>query len=86
MIRIRLALNGAKKKPFYNIIVTDKRNPRNGRFIEKIGFLNSITKNKIKNIKINMKRLEYWKKTGAKLSKRLKYSIKKIKQKTNANE
>ncbi|WDI79047.1 30S ribosomal protein S16 [Candidatus Purcelliella pentastirinorum] len=81
MIKIRLALNGAKKKPFYNIIVTDKRNPRNGRFIEKIGFLNSITKNKIKNIKINMERLKYWKKTGAKLSKRLEHSMKKINNK-----
>lgn len=78
MIRIRLALHGTKKKPFYNIIVTDKRNSRNGRFIEKIGFLDPITKNKDKIIKINIKKLKYWEKIGAKLSKRLKPLIKKI--------
>ena len=42
MVTIRLARGGAKKRPFYRVVVTDSRNPRDGRFIEQIGFFNPI--------------------------------------------
>lgn len=42
MVTIRLARHGAKKRPFYQVVVTDSRNARNGRFIERVGFFNPI--------------------------------------------
>ncbi|WP_343153352.1 30S ribosomal protein S16 [Buchnera aphidicola (Mindarus keteleerifoliae)] len=75
MVKIRLIRNGAKKKPFYQIVITDSRKSRNGKFIEKIGFFDPIHNNKEKNANINLERLTYWKKQGAQLSERVKYII-----------
>ncbi|CAL4043008.1 30S ribosomal protein S16 [Buchnera aphidicola (Phyllaphis fagi)] len=80
MVKIRLALHGSKKKPFYKIIVTDSRFPRNGRFIENIGFFNPNVHNKAKKINLNINRMDYWVKNGAILSNRIKYFIKVIKK------
>lgn len=63
MVKIRLKRVGAKKKPFYRIIVADSRSPRNGRFIEEIGYYNPIDKSQIK---INTERAKQWIDTGAK--------------------
>lgn len=75
MVKIRLTRKGCKNKPFYQIIVTDSRNARDGRFIEKIGFFNPI---KIQFSQININRVNYWVSKGAKISNRVKYIIKKI--------
>ncbi|WP_259288904.1 30S ribosomal protein S16 [Candidatus Nasuia deltocephalinicola] len=64
MLKIRFFRNGLKKKPFYLIVVTDSKNPRNGKFIDKIGFFNPFSKLK----KINLNKFLYWKNIGAKLS------------------
>lgn len=48
MVTIRLARHGAKKRPFYQVVVTDSRNARNGRFIERVGFFNPIASEKEK--------------------------------------
>ncbi|OQM34250.1 30S ribosomal protein S16 [bacterium endosymbiont of Pedicinus badii] len=69
MVVIRLRRTGSKKKPFYQIVVTEKRNARNGKFIEKVGFFDPILKNK--KYFLNRDRILYWKKNGAKLSKRV---------------
>ncbi|WP_343189329.1 30S ribosomal protein S16 [Buchnera aphidicola] len=80
MVIIRLARHGCKKKPFYKIVVADTRFPRNGRFIEKIGYFNPIKSKKKNNIFINIKKLKYWKKIGVKITSRIKYLINKIKE------
>lgn len=78
MVIIRLSRGGSKKKPFYNIIVTNSLNSRDGRFIEKIGFYNPMI-NKEKNIYISIDRLNYWKSVGAQLSLSVKRIVKKNK-------
>ncbi len=63
-VKIRLKRMGAKKTPFYRIIVADSRSPRDGRFIEEIGYYNPLTEPK--TIKIDNERAQSWLNTGAK--------------------
>lgn len=78
MVVIRLARGGAKKRPFYNVVVTDSRNRRDGRFIERIGFFNPIYSGKAEEIRIDANRLQYWQGQGAKLSETVNELVKKI--------
>lgn len=68
MVVIRLARGGAKKRPFYNIVVADSRNRRDGRFIERVGFYNPIAGAGEEGIRIAHDRVNYWSQRGAKLS------------------
>ena len=68
MVTIRLARGGAKKRPFYNIVVADSRNRRDGRFIERIGFYNPVASGNAEALRINRERLSYWQGVGAQLS------------------
>ncbi len=68
MVVIRLARGGAKKRPFYNMVVTDSRNPRDGRFIERIGFYNPMAAESEEALRVQLDRLAYWQDRGAKLS------------------
>jgi small subunit ribosomal protein S16 len=68
MVVIRLARGGAKKRPFYNMVVTDSRNPRDGRFIERIGFYNPMAAESEEALRVRLDRLTYWQDRGAKLS------------------
>jgi small subunit ribosomal protein S16 len=68
MVVIRLARGGAKKRPFYNIVVADSRNRRDGRFIERVGFYNPIAGEGEEGVRIAHDRLTYWTQKGAKLS------------------
>jgi small subunit ribosomal protein S16 len=68
MVVIRLARSGAKKRPFYNMVVTDSRNRRDGRFVERIGFYNPKAAESEQNLVINTERLAYWQSKGAQLS------------------
>lgn len=68
MVVIRLARGGAKKRPFYNLVVADSRTRRDGRFIERIGFYNPIATEKEEGLRIAADRLDYWQKQGAQLS------------------
>lgn len=63
MVRLRLSRVGAKKKPHYRIVVTDARSPRDGRFIEKLGFYNPTTNPKM--LQVNLERVDYWVSKGA---------------------
>ena len=67
MVVIRLARGGAKKRPFYNIVATDSRNRRDGRFIERIGYYNSMASGKEVGLNITADRLSYWQGGGAQL-------------------
>ncbi len=65
-LKIRLARGGAKKRPFYSIVVSDSRNPRDGRFIEKIGTYNPLLgKSDEKRVQYNDERAKYWLSKGA---------------------
>ena len=68
MVVIRLARSGAKKRPFFNMVVTDSRNRRDGRFVERVGFYNPVASGNEKGIVINVVRLAYWQSKGAQLS------------------
>ena len=68
MVVIRLARGGAKKRPFYNIVATDSRNRRDGRFIERVGFYNPLASDKEEGLRVAQDRLAYWQGVGAQLS------------------
>jgi small subunit ribosomal protein S16 len=68
MVVIRLARGGAKKRPFFNIVATDSRNRRDGRFIERLGFYNPVASGSAETLRIAEDRLSYWQGVGAQLS------------------
>ena len=69
MVVVRLSRGGAKKRPFFNIVVTDKRNRRDGSFIERLGFYNPTASEKEKQaLRVDLGRVEHWKAQGAQLS------------------
>ncbi|XZR52883.1 MAG: 30S ribosomal protein S16 [Enterobacteriaceae bacterium] len=76
MIKIRLKRVGTKNKPFFQIIVIDKRKSNNGKFIERIGYFNPINNSDIKNLNLFKKRIKYWNNLGAINSCRIKKIIK----------
>ena len=65
MVVIRLSRGGAKHRPFFNIVVADKRVRRDGRFIERLGFYNPIAKDGEEGVRIAQDRLTYWRSVGA---------------------
>ena len=68
MVVIRLARGGAKKRPFYNVVVADSRHRRDGRFIERVGFYNPVAAEREEALRIAHDRVDYWKQHGAILS------------------
>jgi small subunit ribosomal protein S16 len=68
MVVIRLARGGAKKRPFFNFVVADSRFPRDGRFIERLGFYDPKAPEGRERLRINRERLDFWKGKGALLS------------------
>jgi small subunit ribosomal protein S16 len=68
MVVIRLARGGAKKRPFYNIVVSDSRERRDGRFIERVGFYNPMAAGGEEPLRVAMDRVTYWSGVGAQLS------------------
>jgi len=71
MVVIRLARGGAKKRPFYQVVVTDSRNARDGRFIERIGFFNPLATGQAEKLRLNAERYAYWVAQGAQPSDRV---------------
>lgn len=76
MVIIRLARGGAKKSPFYNVVVADSRNRRDGRFIERVGFFNPIAKAGQEGLRLNSERIAFWQGNGAQLSDRVALLVK----------
>ena len=67
MLKIRLSMGGAKKRPVYKIVIADSRFPRDGRFIEKVGFFNPLLpKTKKERINLEVERIKHWISKGAK--------------------
>lgn len=79
MVVIRLARGGAKKRPFYSIVVADRRRSPTGKFIERIGFFNPIASAGEEALKIDMERIDYWVNNGAQLSDRVSQLVKSMK-------
>ncbi len=71
MVKIRLSRGGAKKRPFYHIVVADSRSKRDGRRIEKIGFFNPLAKGQEERLRVDLERVDYWTGVGAQVSERV---------------
>ncbi|BAS47806.1 30S ribosomal protein S16 [Aggregatibacter actinomycetemcomitans NUM4039] len=78
MVTIRLSRGGAKKRPFYQIVVADSRSPRDGRFIEPVGFFNPIAQGKAERVRIDLDRVNHWVGQGASLSDRVASLVKEV--------
>ena len=76
MVVIRLARTGSKKNPFYHIVIADKRKPRDGRFIERLGYYNPMARGQDVRLQIEKERVDYWLGQGAKASERVTHLIK----------
>ena len=72
MVTIRLSRGGAKKRPFYHFTVTDNKSPRDGRFIERIGFFNPVARGNEERLRVDLARAEHWINQGAQLSNRVR--------------
>ena len=71
MVTIRLSRTGAKKRPFYHIVVADSRKPRDGRYIERVGFFNPIAKGNEEKLRLDLARFDHWVSKGAQASERV---------------
>ena len=72
MVKIRLSRAGAKKVPFYHIVVTDSRRARDGRRIERVGFFNPLARGQEERLRLDLERVDYWTGEGAQLSDRVR--------------
>jgi small subunit ribosomal protein S16 len=80
MVTIRLQRGGAKKRPFYQLVVADSRRARNGRFIENIGFFNPTAQGQAERLRVDLERVDYWVGVGANLSDRVSSLVKEAKK------
>lgn len=80
MVVIRLARSGSKKRPFYHLSVADQRFPRDGRFIERVGFFNPVARGSEERLRVDLERIEYWVSKGAQASDRVTKLIKDAKK------
>lgn len=78
MVIIRLARGGAKKRPFFNMVVADSRNARDGKFIERVGFYNPRAAGGEESLRVKLDRVTYWQSQGAQLSDTVGKLIKKF--------
>ncbi len=83
MVVIRLARGGAKDSPFYHVVVTDSRNSRDGRYLERVGFFNPLAKGQEEKLRLDLERVEHWKSKGAQPSERV---VKLIKEAAKATQ
>jgi small subunit ribosomal protein S16 len=79
MVTIRLSRGGAKKRPFYHVVVTDSRTPRDGRYIERLGFFNPLAAKHEETLRVDAERVKYWVSKGAQPSDRVQYLLKEHK-------
>ncbi|AHE66038.1 30S ribosomal protein S16 [Legionella oakridgensis] len=78
MVVIRLSRAGAKKRPFYHIVVTDSRRRRDGNYIERIGYFNPVARGQEIRLHLEIDKLKNWEKVGAQLSDRVKSLVKEF--------
>ena len=71
MLKMRLSMGGTKKRPHYRVVVADTRSPRDGRFIERIGFFNPMARGQEERLRLDLERMAYWQNQGAQVSPRV---------------
>lgn len=71
MVTIRMSRSGAKKRPYYTVVVTDSRNKRDGRCIERVGFFNPLAQGQEETLRLDMERIKHWISQGAQTSARV---------------
>ena len=76
MVSIRLARGGSKRRPFYHVVVSDSRSPRDGRYIERLGFFNPQARGQEEGLRLDSARIDYWVSKGAQPSDRVSSLIK----------
>jgi small subunit ribosomal protein S16 len=84
MVTIRLARGGAKKAPFYNVVVTDSRNRRDGRYIERLGFFNPVARGQEEPLRLSLERIDHWLNNGAQMTDRVKSLVKTAQKQATA--
>lgn len=84
MVKIRLSRGGAPKRPFYHVMVTDSRSPRDGRSIERVGFYNPVATGKEVKLQLDTDRINAWVAKGAQMTDKVKFLIKQQAQATPA--
>lgn len=80
MVKIRLARGGAKKTPFYHLVVTDSRHKRDGRNIERLGFFNPVARGQEQRLRVDTDRVDHWLDQGAQLSERADHLVKEARK------
>lgn len=80
MVTIRLSRAGAKRSPFYHIVVTDSRSRRDGAYIERLGFFNPVARGQSQRLSLNLERAEHWLTIGAQTSDRVRDLIKEYRK------
>ncbi len=71
MVSIRLARGGAKKRPYYDVVVTDSKSPRDGRIIERVGLFNPVARGQSPRLRLDMEKIDAWVANGAQMSGRV---------------
>ncbi|MFL0806032.1 MAG: 30S ribosomal protein S16 [Oceanobacter sp.] len=84
MVVIRLARSGSKKRPFYHINVADSRMPRDGRFIERLGFFNPMARGSEESLRVELERVDFWLARGAQATDRVAKLLKDARVAANA--
>ena len=80
MVVIRLSRAGAKKRPFYHMVVTDSRQRRDSNYVEELGYFNPVARGQEKRLHLNLEKITYWQGVGAQLSDRAKSLIKEFRK------
>lgn len=80
MVKIRLSRTGAKKRPFYHIVVMDERRKRDGRSIERLGFFNPVAQGKDARLQVDTDRVDHWLSVGAHMSERVRDLVKEARK------
>ena len=78
MVKVRLTRGGAKKRPFYHIVVTDQRNKRDGRAIERLGFYNPVAQGNEPRLVLDAERVKYWVGVGAQMTDKVAQLYKQV--------
>ncbi len=84
MVKIRLQRTGAKKRPFYHVVATDSRNPRDGRYIERLGFFNPVSKGQEERLRLDLERVDHWLSQGAQATDRVGLLVKQCREQAAA--
>ncbi len=84
MVKIRLSRGGAKGRPFYHIVVTDQRNARDGRNIERVGFYNPVASGKDARLQLDADKVNQWVAKGAQLSDKVRWLMKEAAKQAKA--